>query len=202
MGIIFTHDHFGPSTHQQVGLYATVLIEPAGSKWVHNETGTQLYTRTGPEPSADGGPTSWQAAILTDSTNRIPGYTDNVFSEKVEPYREFYLEYSDFQHAYQPGVYIGAGPDGQRVGPAYEVTTEPISPGLYRNTAALVTGNPDSFRDAIQPSVRQQAPLVGGFPKDIWIFPAVCPGGVPRPCAEAISADDPGMNVVNYRNES
>ena len=202
LGIIFTHDHFGPSTHQQIGLYATVLIEPAGSKWVHNETGTQLYTRTGPEPSADGGPTSWQAAILTDSTNRIPGYTDNVFSEKVEPYREFYLEYSDFQHAYQPGVYIGAGPDGQRVGPAYEVTTEPISPGLYRNTAALVTGNPDSFRDAIQPSVRQQAPLVGGFPKDIWIFPAVCPGGVPRPCAEAISADDPGMNVVNYRNES
>jgi hypothetical protein len=42
LGIIFTHDHYGPSTHQQVGLYATVLVEPAGSKWVHNEKGVQL----------------------------------------------------------------------------------------------------------------------------------------------------------------
>ena len=29
LGIIFTHDHYGPSTHQQIGLYATVLTEPA-----------------------------------------------------------------------------------------------------------------------------------------------------------------------------
>ena len=31
LGTIFTHDHLGPSTHQQLGLYATVLAEPAGS---------------------------------------------------------------------------------------------------------------------------------------------------------------------------
>jgi hypothetical protein len=43
LGIIFTHDHYGPSTHQQIGLYATVLVEPAGSTWVHNETGAPLY---------------------------------------------------------------------------------------------------------------------------------------------------------------
>ena len=85
LGIIFTHDHYGPSTHQQVGLYATVLVEPPGSTWVHNETGVPMYTRP------DGGPTSWQAAIL-DGANS---------------YREFYFEYSDFQHAYKPGVYVG-----------------------------------------------------------------------------------------------
>jgi hypothetical protein len=28
-------------------------------------------------------------------------------------FREFYLEFSDFQHAYQKGVYVGAGPDGK-----------------------------------------------------------------------------------------
>lgn len=28
-----------------------------------------------------------------------------------------------------------------------------------------------------------------------------CPGGVPRPCPEAIPADDPGTMTVNYRNE-
>ena len=42
LGIIFTHDHYGPSTHQQIGLYATVLAQPAGSDWKHNETGAQL----------------------------------------------------------------------------------------------------------------------------------------------------------------
>ena len=28
---VFTHDHFGPSTHQQVGLYGGLLVEPAGT---------------------------------------------------------------------------------------------------------------------------------------------------------------------------
>ena len=27
---VFTHDHFGPSTHQQAGLYAGLVVEPQG----------------------------------------------------------------------------------------------------------------------------------------------------------------------------
>ena len=45
---VFTHDHFGPSTHQQAGLYAGLVIEPAGSTWFHNETGAQLSANGGP----------------------------------------------------------------------------------------------------------------------------------------------------------
>jgi predicted RNase H-like HicB family nuclease len=161
LGIIFTHDHYGPSTHQQVGLYSTVLVEPAGSTWVHNETGTPFYTRP------DGGPTSWQAAILTGDIDR-DGQNDS--------FREFYLEFTDFQHAYQPGVYVGAGQYG---GPA----------------AAPDAG---SFRSAINPSVKVQANPV--LP-DLVVHLATCPGGVPRPCPEGITADDPGTFVVNYRNE-
>jgi hypothetical protein len=206
LGIIFTHDHYGPSTHQQIGLYATVLIEPAGSKWVHNETGTQLYTRTGAAPSADGGPTSWQAAILTGADG-INGYEQNVSAHLVENYREFYLEYSDFQHAYQFGVYVGAGENGLPLEPHVPEKGPSVSPGLFL-ISNPTTGNTNgvdiaqAFRDAIQPSVRLQADPVNGFPVDIWKFPPTCPGGVPRPCPEAISADDPGMYVVNYRNES
>lgn len=64
-------------------------------------------------------------------------------------------------------------------------------------------GNPapptaDTFRNAINPSVKQAAAPV--FP-DIVRFPPICPGGLPRPCPEAISADEPGTFVVNYRNE-
>ncbi|HEX2645449.1 MAG TPA: copper oxidase [Thermoanaerobaculia bacterium] len=78
----FTHDHFGPSTHQQTGLYAGLVIEPTGSSWYHNETGAPLGGRH------DGGPTTWQAVI----------------NPPTEPdYREFLLEFGDFQLAYEPG---------------------------------------------------------------------------------------------------
>ena len=31
---VFTHDHFGPSSHQQHGLYAALIIEPSNSVWL------------------------------------------------------------------------------------------------------------------------------------------------------------------------
>ena len=163
LGNIFTHDHLGASTHQQVGLYGSVLTEPPGSAWVHNETGAPLGVRD------DGGPTSWQAAILTGDLDG-DGRNDS--------FREFWFQPTDFQHAYEAGVYVGAGPDG--------------IPDPARAPTA------DTFRRSIAPPHRQQAEPV--FP-DLLISPVTCPGGVPRPCPEAISADDPGMYVVNYRNE-
>jgi len=218
LGIIFTHDHYGPSTHQQVGLYATVLIEPAGSKWLHNETGTELYTRTGDTLSPhlnDGGPTSWQAAILTGAE---PGYytgEGDVKADQIESYREFYVEYTDFQHAYQPGVFVGMkyddeNPAGVAVDGEYMWTGVDVPtlsngrPGQRLNiTPRDGAGLADTFRDAIQPPIRKQAnDTRTGFPVDIWEFPPECPGFAPRPCPEAITADDPGMYVVNYRNES
>jgi len=188
LGIIFTHDHYGPSTFQQIGLYATLLVEPARSTWKHNETGLELGTRT------DGGPTSWQAAI--EPTNGGANF---------EPFREFYLEFSDFQHAYEAGVYVGAGPDGRPT----SVATIGHNPDGTNAAFPVVA---DSFRHALNPSFRQQANCknVAGSPAectgstpfpDIVRFPAVCPDGSPRPCPEAITADDSGMLVVNYRSE-
>ncbi len=77
---VFTHDHFGPSTHQQVGLYAGLLIEPAGSTWRDSETGVAMGGRF------DGGPTSWRADILTQ--------------DPADSHREFMLEFQDFALAY------------------------------------------------------------------------------------------------------
>ena len=97
---VFTHDHFGPSTHQQAGLYAGLVIEPTGSTWKNPETGAQL----GISP-VDGGPTSWQALILeTNAANS---------------HREFMFEFADFQLAYQKGAGVDANgnpiPDPVRV---------------------------------------------------------------------------------------
>ena len=82
---VFTHDHFGPSTHQQTGLYAGLVVEPKNSKWRHPETGV-FFGGAGVPPRFDGGPTSWRADIIT--------------ANMAESYREFLLEFADFQLAY------------------------------------------------------------------------------------------------------
>lgn len=82
---VFTHDHFGPSTHQQTGLYAGLVIEPQGSKWRHPETGI-FFGGAGITPRFDGGPTSWRADIIT--------------TDVTKSYREFLLEFADFQLAH------------------------------------------------------------------------------------------------------
>ena len=74
---VFTHDHMSPSTHQQVGLYAGLLLEPEKARW-NLADGTPMNTRS------DGGPTSWQGYIVT-------GNQDDY---AVNSYREFALEFS------------------------------------------------------------------------------------------------------------
>jgi len=151
---VFTHDHFGPSTHQQAGLYAGLVIEPAGSTWRHNETGALLGGRH------DGGPTSWQAVI-------------NPVNDP--DYREFLLEFGDFQLAYEED--------------SAPCRFDPALPphGAFR------CDDPDM---AVNPPGRREV----GLP-DLLARPVTCPGGVAPPCPEAISADDPGTMSVNYRQE-
>ncbi|WP_157498856.1 hypothetical protein [Lysobacter sp. Root604] len=195
LGITFTHDHLGPSTHQQLGLYATMLTEPPGSEWRHNETGVLLGSRKAGAlfgANSDGGPTSWQATITGPKSGRIDVDKDG----RDDAHREFFLQFGDFQHAYQKGVYVG-------------VTAKGVP---YKYDASATVG-PQHYRQAIHPSVRKPASTV----RDIVKYDSHCPGGegsqtlpgavysaqgkVPRPCPEAISADDVGMMVVNYRNE-
>jgi len=162
LGTVFTHDHYGPSTHQQVGLYATVLIEPSGAQYRDPETGTMMGTRH------DGGPTSWRADIINiyDSTGRDMSH------------REFYFEFADFQHAYLKG-------GGQLT--------------MVDNGEGKTIPSYADFQNAINPSFRVQPPP--GYEPSLVYFPPICPDGSPRPCPEAISGDDPGTYVVNYRNE-
>ena len=91
---MFTHDHFSPSTHQQAGYYAALLVEPDNSIWKFpvitadaNGKSTVKYEQGGSR--FDGGPTSWQANIVT--------------VDPAQSYREFAFEFQDMQLAYLAG---------------------------------------------------------------------------------------------------
>jgi hypothetical protein len=88
---VFTHDHFGPSTHQQAGLYAGLVVEPKDSSWrsTVNDSPMGGGTILTPPVRPDGGPTSWQANIVTTTP--------------ADSYREFVLEFQDLQLAYAQG---------------------------------------------------------------------------------------------------
>ncbi len=144
LGNVFTHDHFGPSTHQQAGLYATLITEPQGSRWRNPETG-QFYGGR-----FDGGPTSWRADIIT--------------ANPADSFREFMFQAADFAIAYENGA----------------CHTVPCT-------------NPAK---AINPPGRVEVGLPFIFRK-----PQICPNGTAPPCPTAISVNDDGTFLVNYRNE-
>ncbi|WP_373048085.1 copper oxidase [Vulgatibacter sp.] len=78
---VFTHDHLAPSSQQQHGFYAGLVIEPAGATWRDPETGATMGTRP------DGGPTSYRADILVGGGGK-------------ESFREFNLAFADFAIVY------------------------------------------------------------------------------------------------------
>jgi manganese oxidase len=130
MRTVFTHDHFGPSTHQQAGLYAGLLIEPTKSTWTSND-GTETFgTRS------DGGPTSWQARIIT--------------SDPKLSYREFALEFQDLQLAYSwatlsstnpPRTQPSADPKVGWTSPAYAIN----APGQSNPKGNMTVSKPQLF---------------------------------------------------------
>jgi hypothetical protein len=134
---VFTHDHFGPSTHQQTGLYAGLVIEPRGSIWKNAETGAQLGTRT-QLPFGDGGPTSWQAIIVE-------------LNQPTRTHREFMFEFADFTLAYQAGFGVL---NGKPVPDPVHVINPPILeeiglPFIVENGMVCPNGDPAPCPEAI-----------------------------------------------------
>jgi hypothetical protein len=169
---VFTHDHFGPSTHQQVGLYAGLLPEDAGTTWRDPENGRIFGTRF------DGGPTSWRADIL--------------YPDSRQSYREFGIQIADFSLAYGREGFSG-NPDTRDAGEV-PLTEEPavgrigfIGPATKVQYPINPPGKDESgIHDLLRP------PLARG----------VCPNHIDTPpCPELIALDDPGTMLINYRNE-
>jgi len=138
---VFTHDHFGPSTHQQAGVYAALVAEPSGSTWHNNESGTPLGGRSAKQNGVilkDGGPTSWQAVIETAKPA-------DSFREMVLAVQDSTLMYRPFLPAYT----LPACPKGEACGfcstnHAQACSTDPLSSVYWETvcTNAVALPNP------------------------------------------------------------
>ncbi len=208
LGNVYTHDHYGPSTHQQTGLYATLTIEPTKSLWRDPETGVCFgnTTLTGrsippqlnnggckPVNRADGGPTSWRADILTADNAGV-----STRNYDKESFREYYIEFADFQHAYAAGK-----------GATFRKQTIQIGGKSY--SVDIPTIIPDPLY-AVNPPGTIQNPTVSSVTPWLKVKPTMysqldrCPSDPNAPfstngCPEAISTADIGTFSMNYRNE-
>lgn len=176
---VFTHDHFGPSSHQHHGFYAALVVEPRNSKWSFldgrdmggaDEKGNPLRVinpETGKEHQ-DGGPTSYAAniivrdggkACLNAKSMECSPHLDNKNSiDRLRTGREFNLAFADFAIVYTSDMKNEDEPEGNRF--------RPVNPPNHIEGGVL---NPE------------------------------IPGRIPSP--EGISTKDPGTQLINYRNE-
>lgn len=190
---VFTHDHFSPSTHQQAGLYMGLLVEPEGSNWKDSETGTEYYTRS------DGGPTSWQAVITTPN--------------EADSYREFALEFQDFQLAYkQPEN--GAEPaftpypeKNRTVSYGNESLLNSISSTTQTYTAAECNSSDSSATFSYVQCVANMTRQYSGYLAPEYVVNPPSTGTYPNVTVQTptlVSTTPPfalGTYSVNYRNE-
>ena len=111
MRAVFTHDHYGPSSHQQHGFYAALIVESKDTVWtklaaspadvvVDNRqtkcNGTTLGGTIEKPCRPDGGPTSYAANIGFPK-----GYpADKRTEHKDEIRREYNLAFADFAILY------------------------------------------------------------------------------------------------------
>jgi len=168
---VFTHDHFGPSTHQQAGLYAGLLVEPTASTWkapaivsFDKDGKRTVQTDVLLGNRDDGGPTSWQADILT--------------RDPKDSYREFALEFQDTSLSYNaksPSKMVPYPVDGK-----YPTTNGLITP------TNKVWGWADCA-NAINPL---NACPASGSTTSLAAWPGIITGG-----------PGSGNSVTNYRSE-
>lgn len=174
---VFSHDHFGPSSHQQHGFYSALVVEPRGSVWTTMDKiaddfpsgpGALPCTQNGAlnfiggakdgKPIVhpcrkDGGPTTYAANITFPKDyfdQRMAGAKNEEEKKnlKREVRREYNLAIADFAILYNENL-------------------RPVNPPNKEGELNL----PHNVRYGL------------------------------RPKPEGISAEDPGTRLFNYRNE-
>jgi len=154
MRTVFTHDHFGPSSHQHHGFYAALVVEPRNSKWYFPDGRVMGGTDAGGAPESvngrrDGGPTSYAANVIVRDQGKAcitPAKNGVVCSDaldskgSIDPERtgrEFNLAFADFAIVYDK--------ENQPVNPPSQIEgglRTPVLPGRIPVPEGISTKDP------------------------------------------------------------
>ncbi len=223
---VFTHDHMGPSSHQHHGFYAALVVEPKNSVWEFVDgrpmggadlthvaepknkpwsTGKEsppvltCQDKTNPdkfkaatagncEPGfilrSDGGPTSYAANIIAPilhddpaSNPRKAGANDAVLADR---HRKAEQETRDLAQS-----------TGQDFKDLWQARNgEPDTRREYNLAVADFTLVYTQDLQPINPTSRDESDIFHGEHHPFR-----------KPVPEGISAEDPGTQLINYRNE-
>ncbi len=183
MRTVFTHDHFGPSSHQHHGLYAGLVIEPTNSKWEFPNGDPMGGDGANHEPKkveyhgkvrGDGGPTHYAANIITR----------NVGSACLENESEKKKKEEDKKKG-ETAKDSNLCPDEDNPVNVDEDLTKREFNLAFADFAIVY----DRHNQPVNPPNRTEATLFDPFVHHAKPFP------------ESISASDPGTQLLNYRNE-
>ncbi len=228
---VFTHDHFGPSSHQQHGLYAALVIEPTNSVWL--DMGTRPNAATVDWDALCSADSAVQAAARAALMGKVLGgaYLGGQFDENCARRTPAQAVGSE-EKRWPLRLRADGGPTATRAniispvclhGPGSGTASErfrgsrkdtnPLDP--QNASRAIDCGNPaldlkanDTRREygiafadfavlyntalePINPETRDLSALRFGRRQ--------VPINRPRPLA--ISSEDPGTQLINYRNE-
>lgn len=212
---VFSHDHFGPSSHQQHGLYAALVVEPSNSVWL--------------DPAAN--TLDWNALCSADAAVRRAERAKVIGGANLS-------DRFDTQCNARPGMVAidelrpplvlrdDGGPTSTRANVIAPKCLHGVDGGLPRgarkNSNPLDPQNADATLDcggeALQThdSKREYALAIADFAilynaalepvnpeqrdlSQLRFGHRQVPQNVPRPLA--ISSEDPGTQLFNYRNE-
>lgn len=154
MRTVFTHDHFGPSSHQHHGFYAALVIEPRNSKWYFPDGRLMGGTDKDGNPKVvnnrqDGGPTSYAANIIVRTRGKAcvtPEKDGTVCSDALDSKgvidfertgREFNLAFADFAIVYDS--------ENQPINPPSQIEGglgSPVLPGPIPMPEGISTKDP------------------------------------------------------------
>lgn len=212
---VFTHDHFGPSSHQQHGLYAALIIEPSNSVWL------QADAQQGPDfdllcDGTENAPgVQNEAAKLLGGANLSSRYnkatgrceaqpTGTIAATELRP--PLVLRDDGGPTSVRASIVAPECLSGLSLGGSRK-NSNPLAPGA--NTQCPVAQRSHDSRreyalaiadfailyntalEPINPETRDTSALRVGR-RQVAL-------NVPRPLA--ISSEDPGTQLINYRNE-
>jgi manganese oxidase len=213
---VFTHDHFGPSTHQQHGLYAALVIEPTNSVWLQLGSNNIDWNKL---CATDANISRQEAEKMIGGANlfNASGVSGTALQEQCQKFAGQSVKTNEMRPAFINPTRNDGGPTNSRaniISPRCigRFDTNPLDP-QRKPTDAIDCGGEakethqtrrefgvafadfailyNTALEPINPEQRDLSALRFGA-RQVAI-------NIPAPLA--ISSEDPGTQLINYRNE-